>query len=72
MDEDDQESNGPKICNCVLYLGVCGIDFQSSVRFEMECQKILRNQFSAELNKVSGTVQNQSSAVENVLTYLKQ
>jgi len=39
-------------------LGVCGIDFQSSVRFGTECQYILRNRFGTEFYKVRGAVRN--------------
>jgi len=39
-------------------LGVCGIDFKSSVRFGTECQKILRNRFGI------GSVWNFTNSVE--------
>ena len=41
---------GRRVYACAFYMdrsrvGVCGIDFQSSVRFGTECQKIVRNRF---------------------------
>ena len=47
----------PLLWLCMV-LGVCGIDFQSSVRFGTECQKIVRNRFGTEFNKFRGTVRN--------------